>query len=98
MKIWIEGTSRIYLGATIAQNAKSKLEKAGESINEGIKILDGRKIKPWSSIGYYNLGMLQADCGQLEEALGNLKKAEKMFIEMGMDYWTTRAQETLERL
>ena len=95
---WIEGTSRIYLGATIAQNDKSKLEKAGESINEGIKILNDRKIKPWSSIGYYNLGMLQADCGQLEEALGNLKKAEKMFKEMRMDYWTTRAQETLERL
>jgi hypothetical protein len=60
--------------------------------------LNDRKIKPWSSIGYYNLGMLQADCGQLEEALGNLKKAEKMFKEMGMDYWTTRAQGALERL
>ena len=95
---WIEGTSRIYLGATIAQNDKSKFEKAGESINEGIKILNDRKIKPWSSIGYYNLGMLQADCGQIEEALVNLKKAEKMFKEMGMDYWTTRAQETLARL
>ena len=95
---WIEGTSRIYLGATIAQNDNSKFDKAEESINEGIKILNDRKIKPWSSIGYCNLGMLQADCGQLEEALGNLKKAEKLFKEMGMDYWTTRAQETLERM
>ncbi len=30
--------------------------------------------------------------------IGNLKKAEKRFKEMGMDYWTTRARGTLERL
>jgi hypothetical protein len=31
-------------------------------------------------------------------ALENLKKAESMFKEMGMDYWTSKAQRALERL
>jgi len=84
---WIEGTSRIYLGITMTHNDESKIETAEESILEGIKILDDRKIKPWSSIGYYNLGMFHADCGKMGPARIHLNNAENMFREMGMDYW-----------
>jgi class 3 adenylate cyclase/tetratricopeptide (TPR) repeat protein len=84
---WIEGTSRIYLGITMAHNDESKIETAEKSILEGIKILDDRKIKPWSSIGCYNLGMFHADCGKMGPARIHLNNAEKMFREMGMNYW-----------
>jgi tetratricopeptide (TPR) repeat protein len=84
---WIEGTSRIYLGITMANNDPSKIEKAEESILKGIEILDARKIKPWSSIGYFSLGMLQAGCGKMGQARIHLNNAERMFKEMGMKYW-----------
>ncbi|MGD8255943.1 MAG: adenylate/guanylate cyclase domain-containing protein [Desulfobacterales bacterium] len=90
---WIEGTSRIYLGSTIAQNDESNIKQAEESILKGIKILNARKIKPWSSIGYYILGKQQADIGIAEKAVSNLRKAEKLFKEMGMNYWVGKAQE-----
>jgi len=84
---WIEGTARIYLGITIAHNDKSKIETAQKTILEGIKILEDRKIAPWSSIGYYNLGMIQAHCGKMRQARINLDNAARMFTEMGMNYW-----------
>ncbi len=84
---WIEGTSRVYLGAMMAHNDESKIEKAEESIREGIRILEDRKIKPWSSIGCYNLGMFYNDRGQLGQARVHLSRAKAMFKQMGMAYW-----------
>jgi tetratricopeptide (TPR) repeat protein len=84
---WIEGTARIYLGITIAQDDKSQIETAEKTMLAGIEILDDRKIKPWSSIGYYILGLLQAQRGKMEQARIHLDTAERMFTEMGMNYW-----------
>jgi ATP/maltotriose-dependent transcriptional regulator MalT len=84
---WIEGASRIYLGITMARNDELKIETAEESILEGIQILEDRKIKPWSSIGYYILSMLQVHRGEIGQARVHLNNAEKMFKQMGMDYW-----------
>jgi hypothetical protein len=36
--------------------------------------------------------------GQKDKALENLKKAEGMFREMGMDYWLAKTHKALERL
>jgi hypothetical protein len=58
--------------------------------------LDEMKIKPWVSQGYLYLGELYADTGKREKALENLKKAEAMFQEMGMDYWLARTKKLLE--
>jgi len=44
------------------------------------------------------MGELYTDRGKKEEALENLKNAEGMFQEMGMDYWLTKTQEILDRL
>jgi tetratricopeptide (TPR) repeat protein len=95
---WIKGTSRIYLGVTIAKNDKSKINRAAESILQGINILDERKIKPWSSIGYYNLGSIQADSGKVEKAIANLKKAENFFNEMTMNFWLDKTRRALAGL
>jgi hypothetical protein len=35
---------------------------------------------------------------QKEHAIQNLKKAEKAFREMGMDYWVAKTQEVLESI
>jgi len=56
------------------------------------------KIKTFYNQGYLFLGELYADIGQKDLALENLKKAESMFQEMGMDYWLRKTQEVLERL
>jgi hypothetical protein len=44
------------------------------------------------------LGELYANRGDEDKALENVKKAEDMFQEMGMDYWLDKTQEVLERL
>ena len=71
----------------MARNDELKIETAAESILEGIHILEDRKIKPWYSIGYYILSMLQVHRGEMGQARIHLNKAEEMFKKMGMDYW-----------
>jgi hypothetical protein len=41
---------------------------------------------PAISEGYFYLGKVYAEPGRKEEALKDMKKAESMFQEMGMDY------------
>jgi tetratricopeptide (TPR) repeat protein len=50
------------------------------------------------SVGYFLLGELYADSGQQDNALENLKRAETMFQEMGMDHWLEKTKEILGRL
>jgi hypothetical protein len=66
--------------------------------DKGIKINEDLKPKPFYSVGYLFLGELYAKAGQKDLALENLKKAEGMFQEMGMDYWLGETLEVLERL
>jgi hypothetical protein len=68
-----------------------------QHIYEGIKILDELRLKPFSAQGYLFLGELHADSGQNDKALENLKKAEGMFQEMGMDYWLAKTEEALAK-
>ena len=75
-----------------------QIDKAREHIFNGIKILENLKLKPFYSQGYLFWGELYADAGQRENAFENLKKAEEMFQEMGMDYWLSKTQEVLGRL
>jgi len=64
----------------------------------GLKILDELGMKPDHSSGTFFIGELYADAGQKEKGLDNLKKAESMFQEMGMDYWLARTRKLLESL
>ena len=74
------------------------MDEAEEYILKGIKMLEELKTQPYLSTGYLWLGELYADMGQREKALENLKKAEEMFKEMGMDYWLSRTHEVLKRV
>jgi tetratricopeptide (TPR) repeat protein len=95
---WPEGFVLTLLGRILGKAGISQNDKAGECILQGIKILDELKLKPNCSIGYFFLGELYANRGQPDKALENLKKAEGMFQEMGMDYWLTKTRGLLGRL
>jgi len=93
-----EGLSRIWLGRILGKTDPDQFDKAEESILKGINILEEMRLKPFASQGYLNLGEFYIDIGKKEKAQENLKKAERMFKEMGMDYWLAKTQEVLNRL
>jgi tetratricopeptide (TPR) repeat protein len=93
-----EGLAWLVLGRIFGKADKSQVRKAEECILQGIKILDELKYKPLYSQGHLFLGELYADTGDEDKALENVKKAEEMFQEMGMDYWLDKSKQVLERL
>jgi len=95
---WVEGKSRVALGKVLGKADPSQSDKGEECILQGIKILEELQLRPLYSEGYLYLGELYADAGQGEKALKNLKRAEGMFQEMGMDYWLAKTQSILEKL
>jgi len=97
-EIWVEGRAKVALGRILGKADLSQTDKAEEYILQGIKILDELQLKPFCSEGYLYLGELYADTGQGDKALENLRKAEAMFQEMGMDYWLRRTQGVLDGL
>ncbi|NIO08307.1 MAG: hypothetical protein GTO40_09980, partial [Deltaproteobacteria bacterium] len=88
-----EGVSMIWLGRILGKEKPSPGVRADEYIIQGMKICDELNLKPWSAQGYLFLGELYADKGQREKALENLKKAGRMFQEMGMEYWLSKTRE-----
>jgi class 3 adenylate cyclase/tetratricopeptide (TPR) repeat protein len=93
-----EGVLRIWLGRILGIVAPSDADNAEEYIFHGIKICDELKTRPFSAQGRLFLGELYSDIGQKEKALKNLRRAEEMFQEMGMDYWLIKVQGAVERL
>ena len=90
-----EARALITLGRVVAVKNRMKFEEARELILQGIKLLQTLGHKPQYATGLMYLSKLYADAGQKEEAVKNLKKAEKMCQEMGMDYWLGKTQEVL---
>jgi tetratricopeptide (TPR) repeat protein len=82
-----EGASWAFLGKILGKADLSQSDTAAEHILKGIKILDELKIKPWCAEGHLYLGELYANIGNREDALKNLRKAESVFQEIGMDYY-----------
>jgi tetratricopeptide (TPR) repeat protein len=96
-KHW-SGFSRVWQGRILQRCDRSQVEKAEECILEGLEILEDLDLKPFAGQGYLFLGELCANNGKREEALENLRTAEGMFQEMGMDYWLEKARDIQERL
>ncbi len=93
---YFEGMSWIQLGRILGKIEGSQLRKAEEHILKGMKILDELETKPAYAWGCFFLGEIYANAGQKEKAIENLKKAETMFQEMGMDYWLAQTRKLLE--
>jgi tetratricopeptide (TPR) repeat protein len=94
----LQGLSRMWLGRVMAKTDATKTEAAEQKIQQGISLLEELGIRSQAAYGFLWLGEVLADAGRREEALVNLKKAEGMFGDMGMDYWLGKAQEALARL
>jgi tetratricopeptide (TPR) repeat protein len=93
-----EGYSRILLGRILGKLDRSQFKEAEGSILRGLKMLEELGLRPFFSVGRLFLGELYSNEGQKEKALENLKRAESMFQEMGMDYWLGKTQKVLARL
>ncbi len=93
-----EGCTRISYGMALGKSTPGEFKKAESEILHGIKIQEQRGSSLWSSVGYFRLGELYGDAGQTHRALENLKKAEAMFRDMGMDYWLGKTEESLAKL
>lgn len=93
-----EGVSWIWLGMILVRTEPPQINKANECILKGIEILHKLRIKPFYSQGHLFLGELYLNAGKKEKAMENLKKAEGMFREMGVDYWLGKTQEILAAL
>jgi tetratricopeptide (TPR) repeat protein len=93
-----EGFSKIWLGRILGKGEKSPAGRSEEYILHGIEILDELKLKPWLAQGRLFLGEFYGGIDKKDKALENLKKAEEMFQDMGMDYWLPRTEEILGRL
>ena len=90
-----EGMSWIRLGKILLETNPPQIDKSEACILKGIEILRELQLKPHYALGYLSLGELYLNTMKKEMAVKNLKKAEEMFQEMGMDYWLARTQEVL---
>ena len=92
-----EGMSWILSGRILGKIEPRRIDRAEESILKGMEILQGLKIKAVYSQGYLFLGELYLNGGKLDKAKNTLKRADGLFQEMGMDYWSARAKEVMKR-
>ena len=88
----VEGIAWCFLGRVIGKMDGPRIDEAEDYILRGMKICDELEMKPFYAQGHLFLGELYAHADQKEKALENLKKAETMFQEMGMDYWLARTR------
>ncbi|MDJ0814907.1 MAG: adenylate/guanylate cyclase domain-containing protein [Desulfobacterales bacterium] len=92
------GKSLIWLGrVTGLANSRNK-DEALEYINRGLEFLQALQTKPDISIAHLFLGELYRNQGRVDQAAKYLKKAVRMFEEMGMDSWKNQAHKILDNL
>jgi tetratricopeptide (TPR) repeat protein len=94
----IQLSSRIMLGMTLLKAEPGLIHEMEQQILKGIEMGEQLGLPASYSPGYLWLGELYSESGRKEKALENVKKAESMFLEMGMDYWLGKAKEALGRL
>ena len=92
----LQGFSRAWLGRVLAKTDPTQIEAATQHLLQGISLLEELEIRAQYSLGYLWLGEVYAEAGRKEEAVTNLKKAEALFQEMGMDHWLGKARKVLE--
>ncbi len=92
----ISADSKILLGRILGRVGKSKYGEAEEYILRGIRELESMKARPKCAQGYLYLGELYANFEKKEPALESLGWAERLFRDMGMDFWLSRTLSVLE--
>jgi len=93
-----QGLSRGWLGRVLAKTDATRIEEAEQQILQGISLEEELGLHAFYCLGYLWLGEFYVETSHADKALENLRKAESMFQEMGMDYWLGKAQAVLARL
>ena len=94
----IIGMSRIWLGMAISRINPTQSEAAEQQILQGIALHEELGLPPLFGLGYMFLGEVCAASGRPKEALEHLKKAEGLFVKMGMVFWLGKTREVLTRI
>jgi tetratricopeptide (TPR) repeat protein len=97
-QMFAQGTASMYLGRTRSQGKLGASNEARKSILRGMNIFHRLHLEPFYTQGLLFLGEHYASVGDKKNALRNLKKAEGLFTQMGMDYWLKKTQEALRTL
>jgi class 3 adenylate cyclase/DNA-binding SARP family transcriptional activator len=97
-EILFEARAAMYLGRALGVAHPARFDQAEEHILHALKKSEELKIKPMTAECRFNLGVLSASAGRVEEAREHLLDAEAMFREMGMDYWLSTARAALAKL
>jgi len=92
-----EGLTLVGIGRVFGKQ-KQETGKIEGCFFEGLDILHNLKLKNWYSQGRLFLGEFFLEAGQKQKALENLKEAEALFQEMGMDYWLERTRTLLAKV
>lgn len=93
-----EALSLLQLAMVGWKRQEIKINEAEQHIREGIRLVNELEMKPFEMIGYLYLGELFADANEREKALEILKRSEKAFQEMGMDYWLAMTRKISTKL
>jgi class 3 adenylate cyclase/tetratricopeptide (TPR) repeat protein len=96
-KQW-EAYSRVWQGRILSKQETTHVDGTEEYLKQGITVLDSLEMQSFSAQGYFFLGEHYVGRGWGEKGLNELKKAEGMFQEMGMNYWLDKTREALEGL
>ncbi len=86
------------LGRMLGEQGPLNIDVAEQHIHRSISMAEDMSLKPAIALGYLFRGEVFELAGRKEEAIENLKIAEKMGQDMGMGYWLTRTREALARL
>jgi class 3 adenylate cyclase/tetratricopeptide (TPR) repeat protein len=84
---WVEAMCKIFFGRILGKAERPQSDRAEQYILQGIKVLNGLKMKPTCAQGYLILAEFYLSTRQRLKALINLKKAQRMFKAMGMGFW-----------
>jgi len=99
-KAW-ETVAWLSLGRITGEADPSQVEAAEGHLLQAISLAEELSARPYAAQGYLYLGEVFELAGRREVALQNLRKAEAIWKDMGVDplsYWLTRNQQALARL
>jgi tetratricopeptide (TPR) repeat protein len=94
----MEAWSWLLLGKILGKAEPLRIHKAEACFLKGIEISRELRVRAMYSLGYLRSGQLYLDAGEKEKAMENLRRAEGLFREMGMDYWLGKTREVLATL
>jgi class 3 adenylate cyclase/tetratricopeptide (TPR) repeat protein len=75
-------------------------QEAERVINQATRMLGRQGVQPQVAVGHLSLAEISFHMGNPKKAVSNLRKALALFSQMGMGYWTERAEKlaTLAKL